>query len=68
MKWLQALSTVVLRGAMRFVFAGFGIFSIYWSFANAVYVQAALSIIVTFICLIWIYADLLRALAEARDE
>ena len=65
MKWLEAVITVILRGALRFVFAGFGI---YWSFANGVYVQAALSVVVTLACLIWIYADLRRALAEAESK
>jgi hypothetical protein len=44
------------------------LFGIYWSLANGVYVQAALSVVVTLACLIWIYADLRRALAEAEAE
>lgn len=68
MKWLYALSTVILRGATRFVFAGFGLFGIYWSVANAVYLQAALSVVVTLACLLWIYADMRRALAESGNE
>lgn len=67
MKWLQALITVILRGALRFVFVGFGLFGTYWSLANGVYAQAALSVVVTVACLIWIYADLRRALAEAQE-
>jgi hypothetical protein len=68
MKWLEAVITVILRGALRFVFAGFGLFGIYWSLANGVYAQAALSVVVTLACLIWIYADLRRALAEAESK
>ncbi len=67
MKWLNALSTVILRGSTRFVFVGFGLFGIYWSFANAAYVQAALSVLVTAVCLIWIYADMRRVMAEMRE-
>ena len=67
MKWLNALSTVIIRGSSRFVFAGFGVFAIYWSLANEVYIQAALSVAVTAICLIWIYADMRRVMAELRE-
>ncbi len=67
MKWLNALSTVIVRGASRFVFVGFGVFAIYWSLANEVYAQAALSVAVTAICLIWIYADMRRVMAELRE-
>jgi hypothetical protein len=67
MKWLNALSTVIVRGASRFVFVGFGVFAIYWSFANEVYFQAALSVAVTAICLIWIYVDMRRVMAELQE-
>jgi hypothetical protein len=64
MKWLNALSTVIVRGSSRFIFVGFGLFAIYWSVANESYVQGLLALAVTLLCLAWIYADMRRVLAE----
>lgn len=64
MKLFHALSIAAQQGSSRFIFFGFGVFAIYWSIENEVYVQGALSLAVTLICLAWISSDVRRALAE----